>query len=174
MWETWVRSPREGKGYPLRYSGLENSMDCVVHGVAESDTTEPLSLPGCSDSKQSACGVGDAGSIPETGRCSEEGTGYPLQYSCLENSMDGQRSLGSYRPWGRKESDTTEWLTHTYSHTMISYHLEFLFYIYLKCPFELTWKYTFFFPFDFFLFFAAVHGISLDVMLGPVPWRVGS
>ena len=48
-------------------------MDCVVHGVAESDTTEPLSLPGCSDSKQSACGVGDAGSIPETGRCSEEG-----------------------------------------------------------------------------------------------------
>ena len=52
---------------------------------------------------------------------------------------------------------------------MISYHLEFLFYIYLKCPFELTWKYTFFFPFDFFLFFAAVHGISLDVMLGPVP-----
>ena len=28
------RSPREGKGYPLQYSGLENSMDCIVHGVA--------------------------------------------------------------------------------------------------------------------------------------------
>ena len=27
------RSPREGKGYPLQYSGLENSMDCIVHGV---------------------------------------------------------------------------------------------------------------------------------------------
>ena len=27
------RSPGEGKGYPLRYSGLENSMDCIVHGV---------------------------------------------------------------------------------------------------------------------------------------------
>ena len=27
------RSPGEGKGYPLQYSGLENSMDCVVHGV---------------------------------------------------------------------------------------------------------------------------------------------
>ena len=37
-------SPVEGKGYPLQYSGLENSMDCVVHGVAESDTTEQLSL----------------------------------------------------------------------------------------------------------------------------------
>ena len=38
------RSPGEGKGYPLQYSGLENSMDCIVHGVAESDVTERLSL----------------------------------------------------------------------------------------------------------------------------------
>ena len=35
------RSPGEGKGYPLQYSGLENSMDCIVHGVAKSQT--PLS-----------------------------------------------------------------------------------------------------------------------------------
>ena len=34
------RSPGEGKGYPLQYSGLENSMDCIVHGVVELDTTE--------------------------------------------------------------------------------------------------------------------------------------
>ena len=33
--ESWVgRSPGEGKGYPLQYSGLENSMDCIVHGIA--------------------------------------------------------------------------------------------------------------------------------------------
>jgi len=32
------RSPGEGKGYPLQYSGLENSMDYVVHGVSESRT----------------------------------------------------------------------------------------------------------------------------------------
>ena len=32
------RSPREGKGYPLQYSGLENSMDYIVHGVAKSQT----------------------------------------------------------------------------------------------------------------------------------------
>ena len=31
------RSPGEGKGYPFQYSGLENSMDCIVHGVAKSD-----------------------------------------------------------------------------------------------------------------------------------------
>ena len=34
------RSPGDGKSYPLQYSGLENSVDCIVHGVAESDTTE--------------------------------------------------------------------------------------------------------------------------------------
>jgi len=34
------RFPGEEKGYPLQYSGLENSMDCIVHGVAESDMTE--------------------------------------------------------------------------------------------------------------------------------------
>ena len=32
------RSFGEGKGYPLQYSGLENSMDCIVHGVAKSQT----------------------------------------------------------------------------------------------------------------------------------------
>ena len=32
------RSPGEGKGYPLQYCGLENSMDCIVHGVTKSQT----------------------------------------------------------------------------------------------------------------------------------------
>ena len=50
MWETWVRSlgwedsPGEGKGYSLQYSGLENFMDCIVHGVAKSRTGLSLSL----------------------------------------------------------------------------------------------------------------------------------
>ena len=38
------RSLGEGKGYPLQYSGLDNSMDCIVHEITESDTTEQLSL----------------------------------------------------------------------------------------------------------------------------------
>ena len=40
------RSPGEGKGYPLQYSDLENSMDCIVYGVTKilSDTPEQLSL----------------------------------------------------------------------------------------------------------------------------------
>ena len=32
------RSPEEGKGYPLQYSSLENSMDCIVHGITKSQT----------------------------------------------------------------------------------------------------------------------------------------
>ena len=31
-------TPEEGNSYPLQYSGLENSMDCIVHGVAKSQT----------------------------------------------------------------------------------------------------------------------------------------
>ena len=42
----WLgRAPGDGKGYPLQYSGLENSRDWIVHGVVlESDSTECLSL----------------------------------------------------------------------------------------------------------------------------------
>ena len=47
----------------------------------------------------------------EESHSSGEGNSNPLQYSCLENSMDRQGSLGSYSPWGSKESDTTERLT---------------------------------------------------------------
>ena len=41
-----------------------------------------------SDGKESACSVGDPGSIPGSGRFPGEGNGYLLQHSCLENSMD--------------------------------------------------------------------------------------
>ena len=41
-----------------------------------------------SDDKESACNAGDQGSIPGLGRSPGEGNGNPLQYSCLENSME--------------------------------------------------------------------------------------
>ena len=46
-----------------------------------------LMIPCGSDGKESACNVGDLGSIPVLGRSPGEGKVYPLQYSCLENSM---------------------------------------------------------------------------------------
>ena len=46
-------------------------------------------FPGGSDGKVSAYNVGDPGSIPGSGRSPGNGNGNPLQYSCLENPMDG-------------------------------------------------------------------------------------
>ena len=63
-----------------------------------------LDFPGGSDGKASVYNVGDLGSIPGSGRSPGEGNGNPLQYSCLENPMDG----GAWCPWGCKESDMTE------------------------------------------------------------------
>ena len=60
-----------------------------------------------SDGKESACNVGDLGSIPCLGRSPGEGNGYLFQYSSLENRY-GQRSLAGYSSWGSKELDMTE------------------------------------------------------------------
>ena len=51
-----------------------------------------VDLLGGSDGKESVCNIREPGSIPESGRSPGERNGYPLQYSCLENSMDR-------RPW---------------------------------------------------------------------------
>ena len=48
-----------------------------------------MNFPGGPDGKASAYNAGDCGSIPGSGRSSGEGNGNPLQYSCLENPMDG-------------------------------------------------------------------------------------
>ena len=51
---------------------------------------EILDFSGGSDSKASAYNAGDLGLIPGSERSSGEGSGNPLQYSCLENPMDGR------------------------------------------------------------------------------------
>ena len=62
-----------------------------------------------SDGEESPCNAGDLGSIPGLGHSPGEGTDYPLQYSCLGNSMD----RGSWQATVRRvtESRTTEQLT---------------------------------------------------------------
>ena len=62
----------------------------------------------------------DVGSIPGSGRSPEEGSGNPLQYSCLENPMDRGVWQATYSSWGHKELDMTEHThihTHTHTHT---------------------------------------------------------
>ena len=66
----------------------------IVHGVKKSQTrlkrlTLSLSgFPHSSVGKELACNARDLSSIPGSGRSPEEGNDNPLQYSCLENSMD--------------------------------------------------------------------------------------
>ena len=47
-----------------------------------------MGFPSGSHGKESACNMGDPGSIPGSERAPGEGNSYPLQYSCLENVMD--------------------------------------------------------------------------------------
>ena len=63
-------------------------------------------FPSGSDGKETAYNAGDLDSIPGSGR-SGEGHGYPLQYSCLENSMDRGVSC-RLESWGCKEPDLIE------------------------------------------------------------------
>ena len=109
MQETWTwslggeNSPEEGDGYPLQYSGLEYSMDCIVPGVLRVrhswvtfTFTSPLietelilwlavGFPGSLVGNEFACNAGDPGSIPGSGRFlglpAGEGIGDPFQYS---------------------------------------------------------------------------------------------
>ena len=71
--------------------------------------------PGGSESKESACKAGDPESVLGSEGSPGEGNGYPLQYSCLENSI--HRSLAGYSPWGHEELDTTEGLTRAHTQT---------------------------------------------------------
>ena len=66
--------------------------------------------PDGSDDEDSAYRVRDSGLISGSGRSPGEGNGYPLKYF-LPVEFHGQRSLMSYRPWGHKETNITEWLT---------------------------------------------------------------
>ena len=84
----------EGDGNPLQCSCLGNPRDggtwwAAVYGVAQSRTRlKWLSSSSGSNGKESSCNAGDMSLTPGLGRFPGEGNDYPLQYSCLENSMD--------------------------------------------------------------------------------------
>ena len=106
----WIEEPGE-----LLLSMGSHELDStkqLTHTYTHTHThTHTHELSGGSGSKESACNAGDTGWTSGWGRLPGEGNGYPLLYSCLENPH-GQRSLVSYCPWGGKEFEATERLTH--------------------------------------------------------------
>ena len=109
-------------GKPLLLASLNTPISKLPRLFCLLSCTQPLwrelqglvwgiPFPGGSDGNKSTCNTGDLGSIPESERSLAEGNGYPLQYSCLENSTDRGVWWATYSPWGHNWSDTTERLT---------------------------------------------------------------
>ena len=107
------RSPGEGKGYSLQHSGLENIMDCIVHGVAKSWTQLNnfhfhTSLVAQMIKNLLAMWESWVRSLGWEDPLEE---GKDTHCSILAWGIPWQRSLAGYIPWGHKELNTIEWLT---------------------------------------------------------------
>ena len=85
--EYWSGVPFPSPGY-LPDPGIEPWSPALQIGFRNLYTLQSC-FPGGSEVKASARNVGDLGSIPGSGRSPGEGNGTPLQYSCLENPMEG-------------------------------------------------------------------------------------
>ena len=77
-----------------------------------------MGFPGGSEVKASACSVGDLGLIPWSGRSPGEGNGNALQYSCLENPMDGG-------VWWAAVHGVAKSRTHDFTFTFTFFHFLF-------------------------------------------------
>ena len=71
-----------------RYQKIEDSLQVTESNSQITPSNYYKGFPGGSDAKESACNVGDQGSILGLGRSPGEGNGYSLHYSCLGNPMD--------------------------------------------------------------------------------------
>ena len=117
--ETFLYSPTltlVGNGKPLQYSCLENSIDrggwqATVHGVTKSRTWQRLTHTHTHTHTHIHT---------EAVVWRRKWQPTPI---LLPGESHGMRILEGYNPWGRKESDTTEWLTHTQTHTHIHTHI---------------------------------------------------
>ena len=85
--------------------------------LGQASQADPLSAEPPWWPRQRVCWLMQQTRVP----CLRRADGHPLQYPCLENPTDRGAWRG-YAPWGRRESDTTERLTHTHTHTHTLFH----------------------------------------------------
>ena len=91
--------------------------DCVVNVYSFALLFECCwDFPGGSDGKESACNVGDPGSIPGLERFPGEGNGYSLQYTCLENSMNRGAWQASVHEVTKSQTQLSDWHFHFQFH----------------------------------------------------------
>ena len=104
-----------------RADGMLPVNNCQLYQIREHHYWD---FPRGASGKEPACkcrlGVRDTGLIPGLGRSPGEGNDNPLQYSCLENSIDSGAWWATVH-WVAKESDMTEWLTFTLSLSLFSF-----------------------------------------------------
>ena len=95
IWAWGMAERKQGAQCHTHSHSLKSS--CFLSHIIFKKTSERIKIgncvcilhfPGVSDGKESACNIGNPGSIPGSGRSPGEGNGNPLQCSCLENCMD--------------------------------------------------------------------------------------
>ena len=89
MQETWVRSLDQEDPLEKEMATHSSILAWRIPWTEEPGRLQSMDFPGGSEVKVPASHGGDLGSIPGSGRSPGEGNGNPLQYSCLENPMDG-------------------------------------------------------------------------------------
>ena len=88
-----------------------------------------MGFPGGSDGKASVCNAGDSGLIPGLGRSAGEGNGSPLQYSCLENPMDGRAWWATVHGVAKSRTRLTNFTSlQSHPETSSQTHPEIMFY----------------------------------------------
>ena len=114
-------------------------------------------LPSGSDSKESVCSMGDPGSIPGLGRFPGEGSSNPLQYSCLENSMDRGALWAIVLGVTKSQTELSDWHLHFFSLSAYKFR-NFTSFWWIK-PFDImncspfSLEELFFFPKDCFIYY---------------------
>ena len=110
-----------------------------------------------SDSKESVCSMGEPGSIPGLGRSPGEGSSNPLQYSCLENSMDRGAWWAIVLGVTKSQTELSDWDLHFFSLSAYKFR-NFTSFWWIK-PFDImncspfSLGELFFFPKDCFIYY---------------------
>ena len=129
------------------FIGHAKAFDCVDHsklwkilkemGILD-HLTCLLGFPGGSEVKASACNVGDLGLIPGSGRSLGEWNGNPLQYSCLENPLDGGAWWAIVHGVTKSQTQLSDFTSHQQPWNLVvflTFHCSYLCtWLFMPCP----------------------------------------